>query len=69
MDYYFCDTENHTHQVCTDQENPRCNQCDAIMTYGRFTSEIISGTILKPGYHKALDGNIYNLEQRFVMSY
>ncbi len=69
MNYYFCDNEKHTHQICTDKDNPICPTCNTIMTFGRFTDELINGTILKPGIHEAIDGTKFQIGKRFVMVY
>ena len=69
MNYYFCDNNEHTKQVFTDKDSPRCNICGGVMTYGRFTGEFINGTIIKPGAHKDLDGNEYYIPTRYVSVY
>ena len=69
MKYYFCNTKDHTKQVFTDEQSPKCNQCGAVMTYGKFTDDIINGTILRPGPHKALDGSTYHLDKTFIIEF
>lgn len=69
MKYYFCNTDDHTKQVLTDKDSPVCEQCNGVMTYGQFSKDYINATIIKPGIHKALDGNIYQIDKAFVMEY
>ena len=69
MKYYFCDNDSHTKQICTDKDNPRCNVCGAVMTYGKFTDSYINATIIKPGIHKALDGSLYQIDKAFIIQY
>lgn len=69
MQYYFCDNDKHTRQVLTDEDNPRCNSCGSVMTYGRFTKNYINVVITKPGVHEALDGSFYQIDKAFAMEY
>lgn len=69
MRYYFCDNKEHTKQVCTDETDPRCNICGAVMTYGKFSDAYINVTILKSGIHKALDGSTFQIDKEFVLQY
>ena len=69
MKYYFCDNDDHTKQICTDVDNPRCNLCDGVMTYGQFTKDYINFTKIKPGVHIALDGSEYTIDKAFIMEY
>ena len=45
--YYFCDntrlhSNNEVIQVKTEEENPKCPYCGAVMTYGRYWGSLLA---------------------------